>query len=318
VSSRGGNGRNYARYGARPFRAERASNHGEELSVRGRGRRAFVVSACFALVFASAACGGGSNAHSLNVGGATSTTLCGGTSARNLSGGSTTSTTGNGCGEGGGSSSSSNGQASAPAGEVSFSIDGSITDHEKSVYNNTHGVVETYTSWSWTATLSATIDEINQGTAIPKLTDVTGSGWWKGYGAGPAMSCTYHLSAPSNLAQSQLQQLLSVQPPGAINSPSATDYVVSAVPPTVVSDNTNPHESQCNTGPAGGYWEPPQDTTLDEQFRKAAFPTVHFHPDGSSTDASNTFKYNGSEPNSPPDETVTVDETVSTHINWGA
>src|SRR5262249_11482203 len=149
----------------------------------------------------------------------------------------------NGCGAGG----SGNGS------ELSFSIDGSITDHEKTVYNNTGGVVETYTSWSWAATLSATIDEINQGMAIPELTDLTGSGWWKGYGAGPAMSCTDHLRAPSDLAQSSLQLLPSVQAPGDINSPSATDYVVSAVPPKVVSDNTNPHESQCNTGPAGGY-----------------------------------------------------------------
>jgi hypothetical protein len=211
-----------------------------------------------------------------------------------------------------------------------MSMTGHAYDHAKTVYAASGGFNEQTMTLDWSVTLTGTQDDIISGKALPKL-DLSGTTSWQGSSDQGVLSCTGGLHAAKHIPQSTLQTLLFIEPPndtnpsvnynqgvGPPNTANSENYLLEAEVPAsvVVSDNTNPHDSQCNTGPAYLLTAPPSGSAESKQYAKAASPVAIVHPDGSVDNGTNSYSHSG--PTQSPTGTTTTEQTkVSTSLSWG-
>jgi len=249
--------------------------------------------------------------------------------------------TATGCGGGGNSSSppttgSGSGSASGSLG-TSGQIDASISGHHSFMETReetspvTGTLVET-ASLDWTVTISGSLQGIEDGTVVPKVTMMTGSVSQQGSGASSPISCTGSLSAAPNLPQSDLDNLLSVYPPGdknialhgeigvgPLNNAGSKDYLLEGTLPVIEGDGGSDYvvsSGGCGTGGITYYYPQPQGSSEYTAWTKVWDPFADFSVGGQSSDGSESFHWSGPV-SSPPGYTTTVTETDSETFSMG-
>ena len=157
----------------------------------------------------------------------------------------------------------------------------------------------------------------------------------QGSGASSPISCTGNLSAAPNLSEGALNNLLSVYPPGdlntalhgnfgvgPLNNAGSNNYLLEGTLPgiayqsDIVSHNTNPAESGCNTDGITYYYDPPQGSAQYTAWTKVLDPFAEFTSNGQSNDATDSFNFSGSIVPAPG-YTATVTEKDSETFTFG-
>lgn len=133
------------------------------------------------------------------------------------------------------------------------------------------------------------------------LEDVTGTVSWDGSGPNGPLSCTGTLSRRPDLTESDVSQLMTVEPPsGPLESEpfKVAGYVLTKA--QVQSSDTNPADAQCNTEVAIGFLSNgPQSGSvapgIEAGWEALITPTARWF-DENANPASDTFSWSGPQP----------------------
>jgi hypothetical protein len=258
------------------------------------------------VVIVAAACGGGTKGAATNAG------------SGRLSG----SGAGNGAGTGQGSGSQGS------SGQINATLTGHHYFREVDDHADPAGEVIDTARIDWTVTISGSLAGYRNGTVLPKLS-LSGEVTQQGSGSSSAISCAGTLSAKPNLVSGDLGTFLTIFPPGDTQQTLTGNFGVgpttnigspyfllegnlpAANPQFIISGNTNPSQSGCNTGGLTLYYGQAKGSAQYSDWVQVLDPIANFSSDGKSpTGASHAFNWSGPIP-APPGYTSTVTEQDS-------
>lgn len=275
-------------------------------------RRRGLIGSVLVIALVAAACGGGGSKAAGN----------GGSGHTSGSGGGNT---GSGSGSGSGSASGSG----SSAGQINASLTGHHYFREVDDHTSPAGEVIETAKIDWVVTISGSLAGYRNGTVMPKVS-LSGTVTQQGSGSASPISCAGTLSLKPGLLSGDLGTFFSIFPPGDTQQTLTGNFGVGpttnigspdfllegnlpgvANPQFIVSSNTNPSQSGCNTGGLTLYYGQPKGSAEYSAWVQVLDPIADFTSAGqSTTGASHTFNWSGAIA-APPGYTSTATEQDS-------